>query len=100
MIRVYFVYEDPIDETGVNLSYVDVPISNPGRAFGRVIEAAESGELWKLLYPDDEEPCYKLMTTHMTYLDVTSLPPERGVLTLPGRVRRKTGPSSRHGASK
>lgn len=51
MIRVYFVFEDPLDDTGVNLSYVDVPTKDPAKAFSRVQEAATSGELWTNLYP-------------------------------------------------
>jgi hypothetical protein len=54
MIRVYFVFRDPLDEAEVNLSFVDVPTADPARAFERVEQAAESGELWKNLYPDDQ----------------------------------------------
>ena len=29
MIRVYFVFEDPLDDAEVNLSFVDVPTQDP-----------------------------------------------------------------------
>jgi hypothetical protein len=74
MIRLYFVFEDPLDDTEVNLSFVDVPTRDPGKALERIEEAAESGELWKLLYPDDEENPYTLMTNKMSYLDISALP--------------------------
>ncbi|MGH9328364.1 MAG: hypothetical protein ACRD2B_16975, partial [Terriglobia bacterium] len=71
MIRIYFVYEDPIDETGVNLSFADVPTSDPTTAFVRVEQAAESGELSERMYPDDEDRPYTLLKTHAMYLDIT-----------------------------
>ncbi len=74
MIRVYFVFEDPLDESGVNLSYADVPTRDPEIAFGRVERAAESGELWKAMYPDDEEHPYTLIENKMFYLDISTLP--------------------------
>ena len=76
MIRVYFVFEDPLDETGVNLSFVDVPTRDPDKAFERIEEAAESGELWKLMYPDDQEHPYTLIETKMMSLDISALPDE------------------------
>jgi hypothetical protein len=74
MIRVYFVFEDPLDESGVNLSFADVPTRDPAKAFDRVEEAAEAGELWKAMYPDDEEHPYKLVLDKMIYLDISTLP--------------------------
>ena len=50
MIRVYFIFEDPLDDAQVNLSFVDVPTRDPRKAFERVEQAAESGELWKQMY--------------------------------------------------
>lgn len=76
MIRVYFVFEDPLDDDEVNLSFVDVPTQDPGKALERVEEAAESGELWKALYPDDEEHPYTLIKNKMSYLDISALPHE------------------------
>ena len=73
MTRVYFVFEDPFDDTGVNLSFVDVPTRDPERAFERVEEAAKSGELWKNLYPDDLEHPYSLFNDKMFYLDISAL---------------------------
>ncbi|HEU5409944.1 MAG TPA: hypothetical protein VFU57_02915 [Candidatus Acidoferrales bacterium] len=73
MIRVYFVFEDPLDDTGVNLSYVDVPTKDPAKAFSRVQEAATSGELWTNLYPDEEEHDYALLPSKMHYLDISGL---------------------------
>jgi len=81
MIRVYFVFEDPLDDEGVNLSYVDVPSEDPATALRRVAEAAESGELWRNLYPDDEEHPYVLIESKMTYLDVSGLTREQGAET-------------------
>ena len=75
MIRIYFVYEDPLDEEEINLSFVDVPTQDPDEAFSRLEAAASSGELWKKMYPDDEEYPYKLIRTKMMYLDVSALPP-------------------------
>ena len=73
MTRVYFVFEDPLDDAGVNLSFVDVPTNDPRRAFERVEQAAESGELWKQMYPDDEEHPYMLIKAKMTCLDISPL---------------------------
>jgi hypothetical protein len=73
MIRVYFVFEDPLDDEAVNLSYVDVRTSDPVKAFGRVEEAAETGELWKGMYPDDSEHPFALIRTKMMHLDVSAL---------------------------
>lgn len=71
MIRVYFVYEDPFDETEVNLSFVDLPTQDPRLALQRVEEAAESGELWMNMYPDANEHPYTLVKSKMMYLDVS-----------------------------
>jgi len=76
MIRVYFVFEDPLDDTEVNLSFVDVPTPDPDKAVARIEEAAESGELWKVMYPDDQEHPYKLLKNKMSYLDISALPHE------------------------
>jgi hypothetical protein len=76
MIRVYFVFRDPLDEAEVNLSFVDVPTADAAKAFERVEQAAESGELWKNMYPDDQEHPYALIKTKMMYLDVSALPHE------------------------
>ncbi len=84
MIRVYFVFEDPLDDDGVNLSFVDVPTQNPRKAFRRVVEAAESGELWNNLYPDDEEHPYTLLDTKMTYLNISRLAHEQSADTVLG----------------
>jgi hypothetical protein len=75
MIRIYFVYEDPLDEEEINLSFVDVPTQDPMEAFGRLEAAAESGKLWKRMFPDDEEYPYTLIRTKMLFLDVSALPP-------------------------
>ena len=53
MIRVYFIYEDPLDDSGVNLSFVDVPTRNPAKAFLRVRRAAQSGELCFFIYDNE-----------------------------------------------
>jgi hypothetical protein len=82
MIRVYFVFEDPLDDAGINLSYADVPTTDPGKAFKRIHDAAESGELWKVLYPDDKERPYTLIREKMTFLDISALPGEVGGDTL------------------
>ena len=76
MIRVYFVFDDPLDDTGINLSYVDVPTKEPSKALSRVEQAASSGELWRSLYPDDEERMYVLLPSRMQYLDISGLPEE------------------------
>ena len=82
MIRVYFVFEDPLDDTEVNLSFVDVPTPDPDKAVERIEEAAESGELWKVMYPDDQEHPYKLLKNKMSYLDISALPHEATADTL------------------
>ena len=82
MIRVHFVFEDPFDEDGVNLSFVDVPTRDPGKAFERVEESAASGELWKHMYPDEENHPYTLIKTKMTYLDISALPDEQNADTV------------------
>ncbi len=74
MIRVYFVFEDPLDEREVNLSFVDVPTQDPDKALDRVVEAADSGELWRGMYPDDREHAYALIGDKMMYLDISALP--------------------------
>ena len=76
MIRVYFVFEDPLDDTEVNLSFVDVPTPDPDKAVERIEEAAESGELWKVMYPDDQEHPYRLIKNKMSCLDISALPHE------------------------
>ncbi len=76
MIRVYFVFKDPLDDTEVNLSFVDVPTRDPGQALERIEEAAESGELWNIMYPDDQEHPYTLIKNKMMYLDISALPHE------------------------
>lgn len=76
MIRVYFVFEDPLDDSGINLSYVDVPTRDPRKALLRVEGAAASGELWENLYPDEENHSYVLVPSKMTYLDISALPGE------------------------
>lgn len=74
MVRVYFVYEDPLDDAEVNLSFVDVPTQDASRALDRIEEAAESGELWRVMYPDDEDHPYTLIKNKMSYLDISALP--------------------------
>ena len=76
MIRVYFVYEDPLDESGVNLSFADVPTQDPGDAVMRVQEAAETGELWASMYPDEDSHPHRLIKAKMSYLDISALPHE------------------------
>jgi hypothetical protein len=76
MIRVYFVFHDPLDESEINLSFVDVPTSDPGKALDRVEVAAASGELWKLIFPDDQEHPYTLFRYKMISLDISALPDE------------------------
>jgi hypothetical protein len=73
MIRVYFVFEDPNDEELVNLSYIDVPTTDPSEAFFRVEQAAESGELWENMFPDEEDRPYTLIKSKMIYLDISTL---------------------------
>ena len=82
MIRVYFVFEDPLDEEGVNLSYFDVPTRDPREAFGRVEEAVDSGEPWERMYPGDKEHPYTLIRSKMTYLDISALPDEQSADTM------------------
>ena len=74
MIRVYFVFEDPLDDTGINLSYVDVAVKTPRDALERVEQAAQSGELWRNLYPQDEECPYALIKDKMMYVDIAGTP--------------------------
>ena len=81
MIRIFFVYEDPLDEAGVNLSFVDVPTRDPVQAFGRVEDAAASGELWRNMYPDDQEHPYRLVKNKMMYQDISMLPNEHSADT-------------------
>ncbi|HTV56218.1 MAG TPA: hypothetical protein VMI06_15045 [Terriglobia bacterium] len=76
MIRVYFVFEDPLDDAQVNLSFADVPTRDPGKALARVEEAAESGELWKAMCPDEQEHPYTLVRSKMSYLDISVLTDE------------------------
>ena len=61
MIRVFFVFEDPLDDSGVNLSFVDVDTFDPERALERVEEAAASGALWRNLYPNEQEPPFRVI---------------------------------------
>lgn len=82
MIRVYFVFEDPLDDAEVNLSFVDVPTRDPGQALERIEEAAESGELWNGMYPDDREHPYTLIKSKMMYLDISALPHEASAGTI------------------
>lgn len=83
-MRVYFVFEDALDDSGVNLSFVDVPTQKPGEAIQSVKVAAASGDLWKQLYPDvdDSEGLFALMETNMTCLDISSLPQEHNPATV------------------
>ena len=76
MIRIYSVFEDPLDESGVNLSFADVPTQEPDRAFERVERAATSGELWKRMYPSDLGRPYTLLADKMMYLNISGLPHE------------------------
>ncbi len=73
MIRVYFVYEDPFDDAHVNLSFADVPTRDPGTALARIEAAAESGELWRMMYPGGREYPYTLIRNKMSYLDISAL---------------------------
>ena|SRR5438105_11403543 len=75
-IRVFFVFDDPLDDSGINLSYVDIPTDDPSEAFARVQDAAESGELWENLYPEDETYPYELIPGKMMFLDISALPKE------------------------
>ncbi|MGA8763261.1 MAG: hypothetical protein WB562_10390 [Candidatus Sulfotelmatobacter sp.] len=85
MIRVYFVFEDPNDDELINLSYIDVSTADPGQAFLSVQTAAESGELWKNMYPNEGEHLYRLITSKMMYLDISALQHEhRAETTLHG----------------
>ena len=82
MIRVYFIFEDPLDDSGVNLSFADVPTTNPSAAMRRVHHAAQSGELWKNLYPHDERHPYRILANKMSYLDISMLPNESSADTV------------------
>ncbi|MBZ5561161.1 MAG: hypothetical protein LAP13_01935 [Acidobacteriia bacterium] len=82
MIRVYFVFEDPLDHEKVNFSFVDVPTRDPEKAFEAVEQAAESGGLWKFLYPDDPEHPQTLIADKMVWLDISSMPHETTADTL------------------
>lgn len=77
MIRVYFVFKDPLDDAEVNLSFADVPTRDPGQALKRIQEAAESGELWKSMYPEDREHPYSLIKSKMMYLDISAIPHDK-----------------------
>jgi hypothetical protein len=81
-IRVYFVFHDPLDEDGVNLSFIDVPTTDPTTALRRLEESAHSGELWKTLYPDESDWPYELVSNKMSYLDISELPNEHNKETL------------------
>ena len=82
MIRVYFVFEDPRDDSGINLSFADVRTTDPGKAIRRVYDAAYSGELWRMLYPDDQEHPYGIIDNKMSYLDISMLPDQPNVGTI------------------
>lgn len=82
MIRVYFVFHDPHDEDGVNLSFIDIPTSDPATALRRLEDSASSGELWKTLYPQDDEWPYRLVGDKMSYVDISGLPNEQYKQTL------------------
>lgn len=82
MIRVFFVFEDPLDETGINLSYVDVPTQDPIKAIDRVERAADSGRLWEHLYPDEQEHPFTLIKTKMMFCEVSAPITEHTVLLL------------------
>jgi hypothetical protein len=81
MIRVYFVFGDPLDDAGINLSFADVPTSDPAKALKRVHDAARTGELWQILYPDSTEHPYTLVPGKMIYLNISALPGEYTVET-------------------
>ncbi len=82
MIRVYFVYEDPLDEVNVNLSFIDVPTRSASKALRRVSEAATSGELWTTLYGSNGGDGYRLIESKMTYLNITAVRGEWSESTL------------------
>ena len=82
MIRVYFVFEDPLDDAEANLSFVDVPTGDPEKALERVEVAAESGELWKSMYPDDRKHPYMLIKSKMMHLDISAVPHEASADTI------------------
>ena len=82
MIRLYFVFEDPLNGAEVNLSFVDVPTRDPEKAFEAVEQAAESGALWKFLYPNDAEHPQTLIGDKMVWLDISALPQEATADTL------------------
>lgn len=65
--------DDPTDEADVNLSYIDMATADPSEAFYRVELAAESGELWQNMFPNEEEHPYTLIRTKMMYLDISAL---------------------------
>ncbi len=76
MIRMYFVFQDPLDDAEVNLSFVDVPTRDTDKALERLEDAADSGELWRLMYPDDQDHPYRLIENKVSYLDISTLPHE------------------------
>lgn len=82
MLRVYFVFEDPFDDSGVNLSFADVPTREPSKAFARIEQAAASGELWRAMYPENEKHPYTLIKSKMSYVDISALPEGREADTL------------------
>lgn len=82
MIRIYFVFEDPLDDAGINLSFADVATTDPAKAFKRFHDAADSGELWKALYPDEQDHPYLLINDKMSYLDISALPNESNTNTV------------------
>lgn len=82
MIRVYFVFQDPLDDSGVNLSFADVPTTDPATALRRVHDAADSGELWGILYPDEQQQEYSILDNKMSYLDISRLPNESNASTI------------------
>lgn len=80
MIRIYFVFDNPLDD-GVTLSYIDVPTQEPAEAFWRVAKAAESGALWRSLYPDEDTHPYTLIECKMLYLNISTLANEQSAET-------------------
>ena len=75
VIRVYFVFRDPLDDSGVNLSYVDVKGAKDfPAALQRVRVADESRELWENLYPYQSKEDYRLIPEKMSPIDITDLP--------------------------
>jgi hypothetical protein len=59
-----------------------VPTRDPGQAVERVQKAAESGQLWKNMYPDDREHPYSLIKNKMMYLDISPLAHEASADTI------------------